>query len=324
MRVLITGVTGFAGGHLAERLLRAGGHEVAGTSRRPAWPGEWLHLATSVRLHTIDWTDAAAVEGLLRCVEPEWLFHLAGYPHAGRSFREPDEAWAGTLTLTRTLYDAVIRWGGSPRILYTSSAMVYGEPDARGAAFTEGDLLKPVSPYAASKAAADLLSYSYSRHPGLDIVRARPFNHIGPKQSAEYAAPNFARQLAGIEAGMLPPVIETGDLSGWRDLMDVRDTVRAYQLLMERGRAGEVYNVASGTVQQTRAILDRLVALSGVRVEVREKVDPSRRQEPSFLRGDAAKLRQTAGWVPSYTLDQTLADMLADWRQRTGRLREGA
>jgi GDP-4-dehydro-6-deoxy-D-mannose reductase len=324
MRVLITGVTGFVGGHLAERLLREGGHDVAGVARRPEWPEHWRHLAGSVALHAVDWDSAPTLVQLLRRLRPEWVFHLAGYAHNGHSFHDADAAWAGNLQTTRTLYDSVARWGGSPRILFASTGLVYGEPDGPEALFDERSPLKPASPYAASKAAADLLSYQAVRHPGLDIVRVRAFNHTGPKQSTHYVAPNFARQIAGIQIGKLPPVVETGDLSGRRDLTDVRDMVRAYVLLLERGERGEVYNAASGQAYRIEEILDRLIALAGVRVEARQTIDPERRGETVVSRGDFSKLRRATGWAPEYTLDQTLADMLADWRQCHGRLRARA
>src|SRR4051794_4399916 len=159
MRILVTGVTGFVGGHLAEALLAAGDGEVHGVALRAAWPGELAHLSDSVRLHAADLTDASAVEAVLRDARPDQLYHLAGFAHNGRSFREPDAAWAGNLAATLTLYDAVARWGGAVRILYVSSGMVYGAVDDPARPCDESMALRPVSPYAASKAAADLHSH---------------------------------------------------------------------------------------------------------------------------------------------------------------------
>ena len=149
---------------------------------------------------------------MLREAQPEQIYHLAGYANAGRSFAEADAAWAGNLTATRTLYDAVLRWGGGPRILFVGSGLVYGDSGDPAVHRDEQLLLRPTSPYASSKAAADLMSYQYSVNPGLDIVRARPFNHIGPGQQPQYAIPNFARQIVAIERGRMPPVLETGNL----------------------------------------------------------------------------------------------------------------
>src|SRR5205823_2216843 len=141
-----------------------------------------------VKLHAVDLGDRSAVERELTDVRPGWIVHLAGYAHAGHSYQEPDAAWAGNLDATRNLYEAIIRWGGSPRILFVSTGLIYGAAEQ----VDEEAPLRPASPYAASKAAADLASGQYARHPGLDIVIARPFNHIGPRQSPDYAIPRFA------------------------------------------------------------------------------------------------------------------------------------
>ena len=218
MRILTTGVTGFVGGHLTELLAAEGGHALAGLSRKATWPPEWAHLAGRVELHAGDLNDGAAVERLLRGFRPDWLFHLAGYANAGKSVREPDLCWRDNLDATRTLYDAVARSGLTPRILFVSTGLVYGDAETPGVALTEDAPLRPASPYAASKAAADLLSYQVTRSPGLPVVRVRLFNQTGPRQSADYAVPNFARQLAEIAAGLREPTLQTGDLSSWRDL----------------------------------------------------------------------------------------------------------
>ncbi|HEV3256246.1 MAG TPA: GDP-mannose 4,6-dehydratase [Gemmataceae bacterium] len=316
MHILLTGVTGFAGGHLAEALLGRPQVELVGVSRRAEWPGHWRHLAGRVALCACDLRDPAAVEQVVRHAQPDWLFHLAGYAHAGRSLQEPETAWEGNLEATRSLYDAVHRWGGRPRILYVGSGLAYGDAADPGRPFHEDSPLRPVSPYASSKAAADLLSYQYTRTHGLDIVRVRPFNHIGPRQSPEYAVANFARQIAAIEQGRQPAVLETGNLSSRRDLTDVRDVARAYVLLADRGRRGEVYNVASGECHTMQVVLDLLLRLARARVEVRPRASLLRATEASVLRGDAAKLRQETGWAPSFSLEQTLADTLAYWRQQ--------
>lgn len=316
MRILITGVTGFAGGHLAECLLAHGPHRLVGVARRAVWPASWGHLADRVELHPCDVGAGAAVDKLLRALQPEQIFHLAGYPHVGRSFKEADAAWQGNLTATRSLYDAVTRWGGRPRILFVGSGLVYGENAARADGCRESDVLRPESPYAASKAAADLASYQYTRYPGLDIVRTRPFNHIGPHQSPQFAVSSFARQLVAIERGRQAPVLETGNLRPHRDLTDVRDVVAAYVQLMERGRGGEAYNVGCGQSYAMQTVLERLIALSGVAVEVRQKAHLFRAADPAIVRANTDKLRRRTGWAPRFSLDQTLSDLLAYWREQ--------
>ncbi len=314
--MLVTGVTGFAGIHLAEALLASADCEVAGLSRRGRWPADCGHLESRVALYPCDLGDGPAVEEVLRQVRPELVFHLAGYAPVGRSFREADAAWAGNLAATRSLYDAVVRWGGRPRILFVGSGLIYGPGEPDGRPQDENCLLRPENPYAASKAAADLASYQYACSPGLDIVRARPFNHIGPRQEPEFAVANFARQLAEVERGRRPAVLETGNLGPQRDLTDVRDTVAAYLLLMEHGRSGEAYNVGRGESLTIGEVLERLIALSGQAVEVRQREELVRPRDLAVVRVDASKLRRETGWRPRRSLDETLADTLAWWRSR--------
>ena len=316
MRILITGITGFVGGHLVAALQQQGGHTVFGLSRDAAGDRNGVYA--------VDLTDASATERVLRETEPEWIFHLAGYANAGRSFQEPDAAWTSNLTATRTLYECVSRVGIRPRILCVGSGLIYGDPITADAWFDEESPMRPASPYAASKAATDLLSYQVTRHPGLDVVRVRSFNQTGPSQTPDYAVPNFARQIAAIELGRQAPIVETGDLSAERDLTDVRDMVDAYILLLKHGVTGEAYNAATGVTHRMSAILDMLVRQSKVRVEVRSKVDPNRRGDTLVTRANVSKLKRVTDWSPARTIEQTLSDTLDYWRLREQPLREGA
>ena len=309
-RNLITGVTGFAGCYLARALLARG---EASRGRRP---GRLAGLAAPRRRRRTDRRRRRRRRraGPTPCarVRPTHVYHLAGYAHAGRvvpaSRRRPGH---GNLTATRRLYEAVVRWGGKPRILFVGSGLVYGEPlDPRPCRSTRTR--------AAPRHA--LRRQQGGRRPGvlpvrlaagLDIVRARPFNHIGPRQSAEFAVPNFARQLVAIERGEPPPVLETGDLSTRRDLTDVRDVVGAYLLLMERGRAGEAYNVGRGRSCSMQEVLDRLLALAGLRSRCGSGPTccgrPSRRRCASTPASSAARpagrraTRSTRRWRTPWT-----------------------
>jgi GDP-4-dehydro-6-deoxy-D-mannose reductase len=218
------------------------------------------------------------------------------------------------VTATRHLYEGVARWGGRPRILYVSSGLVYGDLDSPDQAHDEHSLLRPASPYASSKAAADLISYQYSQSLGMDIVRVRPFNHIGPRQSPEFAVAHFAQQIAAIEQGEQPPFLEVGNLNSRRDLTDVRDMVKAYLLLMERGRTGEVYNAGSGKAYCMKAILEAMLSLARVAIDVRQESELLRAAETKVIRADISKLRKETGWQPVFALEQTLVDTIDYWR----------
>jgi GDP-4-dehydro-6-deoxy-D-mannose reductase len=315
MRILITGITGFVGGHLVETLLSAGGHELAGISRDTAWPRHLLHLDGKADLHLAELLDTARLETLLHQTKPDWLIHLAGYANTGGSFRQPDLCWRDNLDATRSLYDAVVRAQHRPRILFASTGLIYGEPDGPNQPCDERTTMKPASPYAASKAAADLLSYQYTRNPGLDIVRIRLFNQVGPRQSPDYAVANFARQIAAIEAGKQPPRIETGDLSAQRDLTDVRDTVAAFPQLLEKGGKGEAYNAGRGETFSMQSILDQLLGLSKVKVEVIQRVE--RKSDTAVTRANPDKLKRATGWSPRIPVEQALKDVLNHWRSHS-------
>jgi GDP-4-dehydro-6-deoxy-D-mannose reductase len=312
MRTLVTGATGFVGGHLVERLLAAG-DEVHGLTRRSTWPPDLAHLAADVPLYAADLSESERAKRVLAEVRPERIAHLAGFADAGGSFRDPAAAWAGNLDATRNLCDAVVAWGGGPRILLVSTGQVYGPSDLP---IDESAELRPASPYAASKAAADLFGYQVTRHPGLDIVRVRPFNQVGPRQPPQYAAGHFARQLARIEAGLDAPRLEVGDLTARRDLTDVRDMAEAFRLLLDRGRTGEVYNAGSGAAVSMADVLDLLRAECRTPVEVVPRPERMRPADPSVIVADAGKLRRETGWTPRNALPQTLRDTLDWWRNQ--------
>jgi GDP-4-dehydro-6-deoxy-D-mannose reductase len=316
MRILITGVTGFAGSYLAEALCEQPGVELFGVGRT-GWKEDQKALARSVTLEVCDLNDQARLDAVLARTKAEQIYHLAGYSNAGKSAREADAAWTGNLTATRNLYAAAQRSGQRPRILFVGSGLVYETSDSPEHAHSESCPLEPTTPYAASKSAADLASYQSAYSGTLDIVRVRPFNHIGPRQSSEYAVSSFARQIASVEREDRPSIVETGNLSPLRDLTDVRDVVRAYILVMEHGRSGDVYNIASGVARSIQSVLDGLLALSRARITQRTNQELVRTADSPVVRGEASKLRRETGWAPQFSFEQTLADTLEHWRRRT-------
>ena len=278
------------------------------------WPSDLLYLAPTARLHAADLHDGARLVEILTEVLPEWIFHLAGYAKTGKSFGEPDACWKANLDGTRALYSAIEQSGLRPRILFASTGLVYGDPDPGRTDIDESAALEPASPYAASKAAADLLSYQVTRNPGLDVVRIRLFNQIGPRQSSDYAIANFARQIAAIENGRQQPVLETGDLSAYRDLTDVRDMTAALVKVIEFGESGDVFNAGRGEVWRIEEVLTRLVGLARVKLKVHSIAQSSRTTDTAISRADPTKLRAKTGWRPQYELDTTLANILEYWR----------
>lgn len=312
MATLITGATGFVGGHLLEHLLGEGESALIATNRSADWPKAIAHLASSVRLIACDLSHPAAVTELLQSVKPRRIYHLAGFADNGASFRQPEECWRQNVFIAQYLYEAAAKVTPDVRIVTVSTGLIYGEPEGPDQAFHEASPLKPGTPYAASKAAADLMAYQYFRSHDLAIVRARPFNHIGPRQPTEYAVPNFARQVAAIMRGKSDPVMETGDLSAQRDLTDVRDIVRGYRMLMDKGRPGEAYNLGRGETFSMRSIVERLIAASGKSVAVRERA-AVRKGDPNVIRCDIHRIKTEIGWAPEASIDQSLSDILRHW-----------
>lgn len=303
--VLVTGAAGFAGSHLVEHL--AGRHEVAGWSRTDP-PAEVAGLARWMRL---DLLDRDAVRAGIHALRPSAVYHCAGAPHVGASWQNTSHSLAGNVLTTHYLLDALRRAGGPCRVLITGSALVYASSMA---ALREDDRLLPASPYGLSKLAQEQLGLRGGSEDGLEVIITRPFNHTGPRQRPSFVAPSVARQIALIEARQLDASIKVGNLDATRELTDVRDIVRAYALLMERGTPGTIYNVASGTGRQIRTVVDALLARA--RVPVRLSYDPERLrpQDTPVLVGNSERLRAATGWEPAIPFDRLIDDLLDYWR----------
>ena len=312
-KALVTGIAGFVGRHLARELGRRG--RVVTGSRHIHESAEGVEAD---EVMPCDICEAKAVRELLAATTPDEVYHLAAVTHVMRSYDYIDLTWRTNVMGTINLYEAALSLGMRPRLLFVGTATEYGIVTPEDLPLTEDHPLAPVEPYAASKAAADIASYQYFRGSGLDILRTRSFNHTGPGQSHEFVASDFARQIARIEREGLEPAIHVGNLEAYREFLDVRDVVRAYADLMERGACGEVYHVAGGTLVTIRELLDRLLALSECEIAVR--TDPARMRpiETPIFRGSAGKLKAATGWTPEIPLDKTLSDLLCDWRERVG------
>ena len=315
MRALVTGISGFVGGHLAEHLLAAG-DSVVGLSGSGRWPENLAHLAGSVRIESCDLAKIAQdqMTALIARERPEVVYHLAAQANPQASVADPRGTWALNLGGTLTLLEAVKASGLKPRVVLVGSGVCYGNPAPEHMPVSESCPLRPNNPYSASKGAADLLGVQHYLAHGTDVVMARPFNHAGPRQSSTYVLGALARQVAEVEAGNKPRV-EVGNLDIVRDFTDVRDVVRAYRLLATSGAPGEIYNLGSGRGTRLADALETLRSLAGVPVDV--FVDPARVRpvDQLLLVADASKLRLATGWEPKFSIEQTLADMLDDWRK---------
>ena len=296
MRALVTGGTGFVGSWLRAHL-EARGDEVVAT-------GE-----------DADVTDPAAIGEVIARVRPEAIYHLAGQASVGRSWEDPSLTYSVNVLGTVNVLDAARRLDSVPRVLVVSSAEVYGAVRPDELPITESTQLRPVSPYAASKIAAEVAAQQAATGYGVPVIIVRPFNHIGPGQSPSFVVSALAKRIVEAERGN-GTRLEMGDATPRRDFTDVRDVVRAYRLLVETGEPGAVYNVATGHDVVIGDIARRLIAVSGVSLELVTDTVEQRPNDVPVLRGDPSRLQRATGWSPEIPLDQTLRDVLAFWREQ--------
>jgi GDP-4-dehydro-6-deoxy-D-mannose reductase len=310
MSTLVTGAAGFAGGHLLDLLGRQGADVVAWHRAGGGAPPD---PKDGVRWQAVDLTDPVAVRQAIAAVAPTEVYHCAGESHVSRSNQHTTSTYEINVRGTHYLVDALRRAGVRARIVVPSSAMVY---ESSGDALTEEHPLVPHGAYAVSKLAQEMTALR-AREDGLRVTVARAFNHVGPRQDPFFAASGFARRIADIETGKWEPEITVGNLDARRDIHDVRDTVRAYQLILEHGPDGRAYNVCSGRAIQIGALLDKLLARARVPIKVR--VDPARYRpnDVPLLLGDPTRLTKELGFLPEIPLDQTIDDLLAYWRRRS-------
>jgi len=316
MRVLITGITGFAGSHLAEYILsNHSGVEVFGIVRWRSRMDNILHIQDKIKLMEADLKDMVSLRGVLADVKPDRIFHLAAQSFVPTSWKCPAETFAINAIGEVNLFEAVLSLNQTPKIQIAGSSEEYGQVFSNEIPMKETNPLRPLSPYAVSKVAQDLLAFQYYKSYSLRTVRTRGFNHTGPRRGDVFVTSSFARQIAEIEQKKRPPVIHVGNLEAKRDFTDVRDMVRAYWLSLEKGVEGEVYNIGSGQAYSMQEVLDLLMSLSRSKMEI--KVDPARLRpsDVPVLLSDSSKFRTLTGWRPMIPFKQTILDLLNFWRE---------
>ena len=316
MRLLITGITGFVGSHMAEFAL-AHGAEVSGSMRWRSKTENIDHLRARITLVECDLRDLSSVRNLLEITEPTHVVHLAAQSFVAASWKAPAETLTTNIICQVNLLEAMRGLRISPRFLAVGSSEEYGLVHPDELPIKETNPLRPLSPYAVSKVTQDMMGYQYFKSYGLPIVRTRAFNHEGPRRGDVFVTSNFARQIAEIEAGIREPVIFVGDLKPKRDYSDVRDIVRGYWALLERGEPGEVYNLCSGKSWPIQHVLDFLLGQSRVK-GIAVKIDPARLRPSDVmeLEGDPGKIQRALGWKVEIPFEQTLTELLDYWRHR--------
>jgi GDP-4-dehydro-6-deoxy-D-mannose reductase len=306
---LVTGATGFAGSHLLDHLLQQ--HATVA-----AWSHQGGRVLTDsgdprVLWSAVDLLDRRSVARAIAALKPSTVYHCAGIAHVGESWAEPVRALRVNVLGTHHVLEGIRQAGIECRVLVTGSALVYR---ASTETLTEDDPIGPSDPYGVSKLAQEMLAAACTQIP---VFIVRPFNHAGPRQSPTYVTSSFARQIAEIEAGRHEPVLRVGNLDARRDITDVRDTVRAYQLVVQHGQPRRPYNVCSGSAYPVRDLLNALVELSTASIEI--EIDPARLRpsDNPVIAGDRSRISSETGWSPDIPIDRTLDDLLNYWRRQT-------
>ena len=312
MRALITGISGFVGSHLAEHLLDLGAWTVAGT----VYGGDEniAHLRDRLALYEAELSGLETVRNIVEDSRPDAIFHLAAQPLPSLSRIDPWFTLENNIRLQLNVLEAVKQVAPKAAVLVVGTSEEYGQVNEADLPLREDAPLRPTSPYGVSKIAQDFLGLQYHLSHGLRIVRVRPFNHLGPRQRRGFVAPDFASQIAEIEAGLRPPLMTVGKLDAARDFSDVRDIVRGYVLALMQGDPGEGYNLGACRAYTVRQLLDILLAHATASIEVRQDPERLRPIDTPKIVADCSKLRRRTGWQPHIPFEQTLADVLEYWR----------
>jgi GDP-4-dehydro-6-deoxy-D-mannose reductase len=315
-RALITGITGFAGSHLAELLLGKG-IEVHGIKRWRSKTDNIEHMIDKLHLTEADMRDGHSLVELCKEAEPDYVFHLAAQSFVPTSWRAPADTMETNAVGTIHLLEAIRKLNIDPAIQIAGSSEEYGLVLPDEVPIKETNPLRPLSPYGVSKVAQDKLGFQYHHSYGLKIVVTRGFNHTGPRRGEVFVTSNFAKQIVEIEKGLREPVIRVGNLEAKRDFTDVRDTTKAYWLSLTKCEFGECYNVCSGKVWVINDVLDLLLKSSKKKdIRIEQEKERMRPSDVEILLGDATKFMEQTGWKPEIPFEKTMEDLLDYWRGR--------
>lgn len=320
MRVLITGITGFAGSHLADLCLTRQDVELYGIIRWRSRTENIEHVWNKLILLECDLRDATSTRDVIEEIKPDYIFHLAAQSFVPTSWKAPSESLITNVIGQLNIFEAIRKINLSCRVQIACSSEEYGMVHPEEVPIKESNPLRPLSPYGVSKVGQDMLGYQYFMSYQMDIVRTRGFNHTGPRRASVFVCSDFARQLVEIEKGIRDPVISVGNLEARRDFTDVRDMVRGYWLALEKGKPGAVYNICSGASHRIRDVLEALIGIIDVDVEVREDPERLRPSDVPLLEGDNSAFMKDTGWQPEIPFEQTLRDLIDFWRENPGRV----
>lgn len=316
MKVLITGITGMAGSHLADYLITQPGVEVIGTLRWRSKTENIEHLRDRVKFIECELKDPFSVKSLIMQTQPDFIFHLAAQSFVPTSWNSPQDTLANNILSEVNIFEAVRQTDTDPVIQIACSSEEYGLVYPDEVPIIENNPLRPLSPYAVSKVAQEYLAYQYHKSYGLKTIVTRTFNHTGPRRGHVFVTSNFAKQVAEIEKGLKDPVLEVGNLSAKRDFTDVRDIVRGYWLAVTKGVPGEVYQICSGKACSIQEVIDILISLTKAKIEVKQDPTRMRPSDVPILLGSYEKFHRQTGWQPEIPFEQTLRDLLDYWRGR--------
>jgi len=316
MKVLITGISGFAGSHLADYLLSLNDVEVLGTIRWRSRLDNINHILDKIKLYECDIRDASAIKYVIGEIKPTYIFHLAAQSYVPFSWRAPSETLMTNILAELNLFEAVRELKLDSFIHIAGSSEEYGLVYPEEIPIKETNPLRPLSPYAVSKVAQDLLGYQYYKSYGLKIIRTRAFNHTGPRRGEVFVSSNFARQVIEIEKKKRAPAIYVGNLEAVRDFLDVRDVVRGYYLALKKGAPGEVYNIASGKGLKIKDLLNKIIEMAHLNLKVVQEPSRMRPSDVELLVGSNDKFKTATGWKPEIPFEKTVQDLLDYWRDK--------